>query len=301
MNTRNYRVILPLLCAAFLGGLWGCREPLPTQTPGTPLISATTTSAPEASPEPSATYPRPSATQAPSVEANATAMPTQSHTPHPTAAPGALAAEAQAAAEQGDWERALGLWQEAIAKASDDERGAWQVALARTLVRAVRGSEALAPLEAALTESPEGPAAGDAWGLVGGSENASGWGLALMVALVLKEFIGLFAAGGQSVSREPPGHWKEHAADLFLLAYGCVAYTAWWQAIVDLEAVGEGPLGPRLALMPVLVPLFLFFYLPMRLPFLLDEYHLRPARGRRGRLAAELAIGAVLGLWPAIR
>ena len=138
----------------------------------------------------------------------------------------------------------------------------------------------------------------DAWGLVGGSENASGWGLALMVALVLKEFVGLFAAGGQSVSREPPGHWKEPVADLFLLAYGCVAYTAWWQAIVDLEAVGEGPLGPRLALMPVLVPLFLFFYLPMRLPFLLEEYHLRPARGRRGRLAAELGMGAVLGLYP---
>jgi hypothetical protein len=99
----------------------------------------------------------------------------------------------------------------------------------------------------------------------------------------------------------------------------------WWPGVVVLVVLGlepfglraklrflrrrnqeEGfqPEGPALAgfsaagIAHVLVPLFLFFYLPMRLPFLLDEYHLRPARGRRGRLAAELGMGAVLGLYP---
>ena len=51
--------------------------------------------------------------------------------------------------------------------------------------------------------------------------------------------------------------------------------------------------------MPVLGAIFLFFYLPMRLPFLLEEYHLCPARGRKARILFELAVGAWLGLYPA--
>ena len=51
--------------------------------------------------------------------------------------------------------------------------------------------------------------------------------------------------------------------------------------------------------MPVFAAIYLFFYLPIRLPFLLEEYHLRPARGRRTRIWTELVLGAVLGLYPA--
>ncbi len=141
----------------------------------------------------------------------------------------------------------------------------------------------------------------DAWGAMGGElDEPPAWGAVVLIGLVLKEFVGLFAAAGQAVSAEPPGHWKETAADVLLWAYGAVAYTAWWQVIVDMEAIGEAPLGQRLALLPVLGALFLFFYLPMRLPFLLDEHHLQPARGRRFRLGAELAAGLVLGLYPVL-
>jgi hypothetical protein len=38
----------------------------------------------------------------------------------------------------------------------------------------------------------------------------------------------------------------------------------------------------------------------MRLPFLLEEYLLNPAQGRRGRLLAELALGAFAGLYPLV-
>lgn len=139
----------------------------------------------------------------------------------------------------------------------------------------------------------------DAWGVVGvGTEQfSSWWGLAI-VALVLKDFAGLLAMGGQGVSREAPGHWKEQLADGILLVFSCVAYTVWWSVIVDLEAVSGVGLGRKLALLPVLGAVFAFFYLPLRLPLLLEEYYLHSAKGRNRRLGMELAIGAILGLYP---
>ncbi|MDD4341648.1 MAG: hypothetical protein PHO14_05375 [Kiritimatiellae bacterium] len=140
----------------------------------------------------------------------------------------------------------------------------------------------------------------DAWGAVGiGAHDAGTWWGIVIVALILKEFVGLFVAGGQSRAREAPGHVKEHLSDLFLLAYGCVAYTAWWEAIVDIEALSNIGGWEKLVLLPVLAGLFLFLYLPMRLPFLLEEFYRRPAAGRKTRIGLELAIGAALGLYPA--
>ncbi len=139
----------------------------------------------------------------------------------------------------------------------------------------------------------------DCWGVVGaGSENESTWWGAVIVALILKEFVEIFAGAGKSVAREAPGHWKERAAEVLMLAYGGVAYTAWWGALVDLEAISGAGFWEKLVLMPFLGGLFVFLYLPLRLPFLLEEYYLKPAQGRKGRVLAELAIGAALGLYP---
>lgn len=139
----------------------------------------------------------------------------------------------------------------------------------------------------------------DCWGAVGGgAEEASAWWGAVIVALILKEFVGLFAAGGNAAAPEAPGHWKEWTADVLLLAYGAVAYVAWWEAILDLGQMEWNSLAERLVLMPVFAAIFLFFYLPMRLPFLLEEFYLHPKQGRRSRLLAELAFGAAVGLYP---
>ena len=117
--------------------------------------------------------------------------------------------------------------------------------------------------------------------------------------LILKEFAAWFACAGQGTSREPPGHWKEHLADFLLLAFGCVAYTAWWESLLDISLIDTEGWKLKLLLMPFLSLFFLFLYLPLRLPFLLEEYHLRPKQGRVLRIVGELALGAVLGLWPA--
>ena len=139
----------------------------------------------------------------------------------------------------------------------------------------------------------------DCWGAVGGgADEASGWWGAVIVALVVKEFVGLMAAGGNEAAPEAPGHWKEWLADVLLLAYGAVAYTAWWSALLNLDELEWNSLAERLVVTPLFAAVFLFFYLPMRLPFLLEEYHLNPAHGRRGRLLAEGTLGALVGLYP---
>ena len=70
----------------------------------------------------------------------------------------------------------------------------------------------------------------------------------VVVVLILKEFAALFACAGKSAAREPPGHWKEHLADFLLLAFGCVAYTAWWESLLDISLIEEALAGAPLAL-----------------------------------------------------
>lgn len=140
----------------------------------------------------------------------------------------------------------------------------------------------------------------DCWGAAGqGAETEANAMGAVVVVLILKEFAALFACAGKGVSPEPPGHWKEHLANFLLLAFGCVAYTAWWESLLDLSLIDTEGWKLKLLLMPFLGLFFLFLYLPLRMPFLLEEYHLRPKHGRVLRIVGDLALGAVLGLWPA--
>ena len=138
----------------------------------------------------------------------------------------------------------------------------------------------------------------DGLGLAGDGANPL-WMAASAVVLVFKDLVAFFSTGGQSISREPPGHWKERLADFLLLAFGCVAYTVWWQAMFDLGDMATQSIGMKITLAIFLGGLFVFLYLPMRVPFLLDECYLRPAQGRRARILGELAIGALLGFYPA--
>ena len=138
----------------------------------------------------------------------------------------------------------------------------------------------------------------DALGLAGEGADPTWMGVA-SVALVFKDLGAFFSTGGQEVSRESPGHWKERMADFFLLAFGCVAYTAWWQGVFDLSDMASQTMGMKVALAILMGAFFMFFYLPMRLPFVLDECYLRPERGRKARIGSELVMGALLGFYPA--
>ena len=138
----------------------------------------------------------------------------------------------------------------------------------------------------------------DCLGLAGEGANPN-WMPAAALGLVFRDLAAFFSSGGQSVSREPPGHWKEGLADFFLLAFGCVAYTVWWQGFFDLGDLATQSLGMKITLAIMLGGVFALFYLPMRVPFVLDECYLRPAQGRKKRILFELAFGALLGFYPA--
>ncbi len=138
----------------------------------------------------------------------------------------------------------------------------------------------------------------DCLGLAGEEANPA-WMAWMAVGLVFRDLVAFFSSGGQGVSREPAGHWKEGVADFLLLAFGCVAYTVWWQGFFDLGDLATQSVGMKIALAILLGGVFALFYLPMRVPFVLDECYRQPAQGRRRRVWSELAIGAALGFYPA--
>lgn len=139
----------------------------------------------------------------------------------------------------------------------------------------------------------------DCLGLVGEGANDN-WAGAAILFLVCKDLFAFFATGGTGVARELPGHWKEGLADFLLLAFGCVAYSVWWQVFFDLGDLASQTAGMKVALAVLLGGTFALFYLPMRLPFVLEECYRQRARGRRWRVWTELAAGALLGFYPAL-
>lgn len=139
----------------------------------------------------------------------------------------------------------------------------------------------------------------DCWGKVGEeTDEASAWLAGMLIFLLLKELAAMAMTSGPSVSPRWPGHPRERMADLALLAFSCVAYTAWWEVLADLEELAALGLGTKLALLPFIGGLFGMLYLAMRLPWLMEEHYLQPARGRKLRIGTELAIGLALGFYP---
>lgn len=139
----------------------------------------------------------------------------------------------------------------------------------------------------------------DCCGFPGGAEMTP-WVGGILIGFIAKDFLVLFTSGGKSVSREPPGHPKEWIADVLMTLFACVAYTAWWESLLDLNELGEAgvSLAMRFVLAPFLGLIYLLVYLPLRLPFLLEEYYLNGVEGRKRRILTELAIGLALGLYP---
>ena len=142
-----------------------------------------------------------------------------------------------------------------------------------------------------------GMAALDCLGLAGEGANDN-WAGGGVLFLVGKDLLAFFATGGPSVSRELPGHWKERLADFLLLAFSCVAYSVWWQVLFDLGDLASQTVGMKVALAILLGGVFALFYLPMRLPFVLEECYRQPSRGRKKRVWTELVLGALLGFYP---
>jgi len=109
-----------------------------------------------------------------------------------------------------------------------------------------------------------------------GEDDSMPWWLGLLIfVVVIKElvFLGFILVGDD---KPPPERYarpnrKEWPLDLILIAYACLAYSATWGAITtNLSMERENP--PMYALnLFVSSLLFLIFYLPLRIPYWLEE------------------------------
>ncbi|NLG28599.1 MAG: transglycosylase SLT domain-containing protein [Chloroflexi bacterium] len=177
MNVRTHPWLFTLLLLALSAILCGCgvqpSEPSPVVPPSaTPALSA---EPPAPSPTLASTpLPQPTASQPPTPAQ----LPDATATPAPTAGlavpPDALSAAALKASDDGDWERAVALWQQAIAAAEPSARPALQVALARTLMQRGDALSAITPLNEALAAAPPEPTGSVAWGLLGSAHQQLG-------------------------------------------------------------------------------------------------------------------------------
>lgn len=106
--------------------------------------------------------------------------------------------------------------------------------------------------------------------------NTPWWFIALVITIVIKELYFLFIImdTGEDKTKldayQRPNN-KEWIVDLILLSYICLAYTATWQTMsygMDME---KGNLPMYLVNIFASSILFLIFYMPLRIPYYLEE------------------------------
>jgi hypothetical protein len=136
-----------------------------------------------------------------------------------------------------------------------------------------------------------------------GESDMPWWLAALIPVVVIKElvFLGFLFHGGGADSRgadlryQRPNR-REWLADLILVVYACVAYSATWSAITTGISMEKD--NPVMFIVNLVVSslLFLMFYLPLRIPYWLEEM----ARAKTARDAWMLVGSILLVLVPAI-
>ena len=142
-------------------------------------------------------------------------------------------------------------------------------------------------------------------------DKAFPWWLGLLIPLsVIKELVfSAFLLSDKSDGSKPPNNTetddprysrpstREWIADVILVGYACLAYSATWSAItVNMKIDGGHPILTALnGFLAVL--LFLIFYLPLRIPYWIEECSRIETTADRWRLTASLLVVLV----PALR
>ncbi len=138
----------------------------------------------------------------------------------------------------------------------------------------------------------------DAFGVMGSGRTQTGWMAAVLILLFFREGYLFFAAASARRSPRSLSGVKKFAAEVLLLCFRCVAYTAYWEVMM---AIGEGPrmhwLG-WLALSPALILLFYILYLPIRMTDILGSYYTEGSSAGRKEVRWLLLSGAGLALYP---
>ncbi len=101
------------------------------------------------------------------------------------------------------------------------------------------------------------------------------WMMLLLFATVIKELFFLFFIWGieENISKKKykRPNKKEWILDLILLAYMCIAYSVTWETITYNTPMEKDNLVMYILNIVVASMLFLMFYMPLRIPYLLEE------------------------------
>lgn len=139
------------------------------------------------------------------------------------------------------------------------------------------------------------------WGLMGDEtgEGSSVLAPILFVAMFFREVVfWVGAAMRRTVVREPPA-WRLLLARWMMVAFQCIAFTVYWDAIIGFEGVSNIHPAAWLVLAPAIVLIFMMLYLPLCLPDLMEPCFRAenpgPEPGTGWRLIGS---GACLALYP---
>ncbi len=107
-------------------------------------------------------------------------------------------------------------------------------------------------------------------------EKMSGWMMLVIFIVVIKELYFLFCIMGLHGDDDPLEGYerpnkKEWILDLILLAYACIAYTTTWESIASGVNMEKGNTAIYVVNLFGAGILFLMFYLPIRIPYYLEE------------------------------
>lgn len=142
-------------------------------------------------------------------------------------------------------------------------------------------------------------------------EKAFPWWLGLLIPLsVIKELVfSAFLLSDKSDDSKSPDNTetddprysrpstREWIADAILVGYACLAYSATWSAITVNMKINDG--HPVLTALNcfLAVLLFLIFYLPLRIPYWIEECSRIETTADKWRLAASLLVVLVPAMW----
>ena len=129
----------------------------------------------------------------------------------------------------------------------------------------------------------------------GAAEKLPWWLQALFPVVVLKElvFLGfMWTSPDENAARNPKysrPKLREWIADAILVVYACVAYSATWSAIVKGMSLDRN--DPVMLVLDIFLSalLFLIFYLPLRIPYWIEEL----AQVKTGKDVARI-VGSIL-------
>lgn len=128
------------------------------------------------------------------------------------------------------------------------------------------------------------------------SDSLPWWLSALIFVTVIKElvFLGFLWSGSDGEAVVNPKYARpkkrEWIADAILVVYACVAYSATWSTIT--RGMGLEPEDPVMFVVNLFVAslLFLIFYLPLRIPYWIEEMAQVKTRGDWLRLVGSVLV-----------